>query len=42
MVLARFCQGWRLAYCVPVYNHGNSNHWIASTELYVPVCFVIQ
>ena len=29
-------------YCVPVNIHGNSNHWDAGTELYVPVCFVIQ
>ena len=30
------------AYCVHVNNHGHSDHWLASSELYVPVCFVIQ
>lgn len=28
--------------CVNVDDHGNSNYWGASNELYVPVCFVIQ
>ena len=29
-------------HCVGVYNGGTSDHWHASSELYVPVCFVIQ
>ena len=28
--------------CVRVDNHGDSNDWNAGSELYVPVCFVIQ
>ena len=28
--------------CVRVGSYGGSNHWDASGELYVPVCFVIQ
>lgn len=30
------------ANCVSVGDNGHSNHWNASCELYVPVCFVIQ
>ena len=28
--------------CVDVYSYGDSDNWNASSELYVPVCFVIQ
>ncbi|WP_147326014.1 DUF6273 domain-containing protein [Roseburia sp. AF42-8] len=34
--------GGNSTYCVGVGDNGNSNGWGASTELYVPVCFVIQ
>ena len=29
-------------HCVFVHNGGNSGYWTASSELYVPVCFIIQ